>query len=268
MMKKSLYLLMVSIFLLFLSGNQSEVYASFNEGNVLVKSDVINVSQSELSESGNKEFKRLASLPNAVTINVTPSVTGVTVKVRNYGVDTVDSVVVTVNSPKILTSKGKEQKGKNKSTFVFTNLKPAISQDKSKPVPMVRTKMSYTGSAVIKDGKKVVTKSVNASLDFSTDQLTKEWDKGTFSDIHKSIDYHFAKHYNDKYVKVNNLQQYLNKASSARSEMKNITKTTSKYRYKKSATSIKVTKMSGKTTTQYVLLTNTKAKKLYSYGGD
>lgn len=132
-------------------------------------------------------------------------------------------------------------------------------------IPMVRTKMTYKGNVTIKDGGKVVYKTTNSSLSFPEEQLKQDWLKGTFPTLRDSIDYHFEKHHNDRYIKVKTMGQYLRKSASARAEMKNITNSNKKYSVTNPNSNSR--KIKNKTTKQYVLI-NINNKKLYSFGGN
>lgn len=70
-----------------------------------VISDEITVNLS--NESSNTFVTQRISLPNAVTVQVIPSETGLTIKVNNIGVDTVDRVSVTINYPKMYSQRNK-----------------------------------------------------------------------------------------------------------------------------------------------------------------
>lgn len=212
------------------------------------------------NESPNTKTAQGIRLPNSITVKVSPSETGLTIKVNNIGVDTVDIVSVNIKSPKMY-----GQSGSNSKTVTFTKVPPALTKTKTMSIPMVRTKMTYKGRVTIKDGGKVVYNTTNSSLSFSDKQLSPDWLKGTFPTLSNSLDYHFAKHHDDRYVKVKNMAQYLRMSASARSEMKNITKSNNKYNVTYPKTNSR--KVLNKTTKRYILI-NKDNKKLYSFGGN
>jgi len=114
--------------------------------------------------------------------------------------------------------------------------------------------MTYKGSVTIRDGKDIDYKTTYSDLYFTEEKLSKEWNKGNSKSLKSTVDYHFAKYYNDKAVKV-----------------KNISKTTSRYVVtKKSATSkyLASIKVLDKQTKAYVIMHNSKDKKIFSYGGN
>ncbi|WP_146552219.1 hypothetical protein [Rummeliibacillus sp. SL167] len=90
--------------------------------------------------------------------------------------------------------------------------------------------------------------------------------KGSFNNIRDSLDYHFEKHHDDKYVKVSNMKQYLDKSSKARKAMKDKTSSSKYYKVEnKKNNSRKVIRRYGQK--EYILF-NRSSKKLYSYGGN
>lgn len=259
MKKRKFSILLLALILIISTFNTSikEVYAEDDLG-LIANSDEITVSIPDES-SDTITTRKGIRLPNAVTVRVSPSETGLTIKVNNIGVDTIDSVTVTIKSPKMYS-----QKGSNSKTVTFVNVPPALTKTKTMSIPMIRTKMTYTGSVVIRDGGKVAYKDTKSSLSFSNETLSQEWLKGTFPNLRDSLDYHFEKHHADKYVKVKNIAQYLRVSSSARQEMKNINKSNSKYTVTYPKTNSK--KVLNKITKRYILL-NKNNKKLYSFGG-
>lgn len=261
---KFLFMLLSFLFLISLSfWSVDTVFADEIEEGLVVSGDEINVDLSGSGGSGssNTGIQAKVSSPNAVTINVTPSVTGVTLRVRNYGVDTVDSISVEMVTPNYYNA----TPATLTKRVTFYNVKPVVAYEKTLSIPMIRSEMYYKGSITIRDGKKIVYKTSNSSLKFSEEVLGKEWLKGRFKNVRQSIDYHFGKHYNDKYVNVRNLKQYLDKASLAKKQMQNVTKTSSLYTFKLEGNSIKVTQKGS--VRQYILI-NKDSKKLYSYGGN
>lgn len=253
-----------SIFLPYQNISQAETK---NEWTPKSKDDVVSFDESifdnQIINNGNVATK--ASLSHAVTVSVNPSSTGVSIIINNYGVDTLDWVSVKLIAPSYI---GQQYVTK---TITKTNIKPFSASRATMNIPMRKTVMSYKGNVTIKEGKKIAVKNTYSSLSFSEEILSKEWHKGTFKNVRSTVDHHFAKHYNDKAVKVTNITQYLNKAADQRAKVKNITKSTSRYTVKKKPAdrkylaSIKVT---DKKTKAYVMMINDKSKKIFSYGGD
>ena len=213
---------------------------------------------------------KTGSIPNGISVSVKPSTTGVSIKIRNYGVDTVDSVTVKIKAPTFAPINGGKQKYITK-TITKTKLKPLISKSATMNIPMRKTFMTYKGSVTIRDGKDIDYKTTYSDLYFTEEKLSKEWHKGNSKSLKSTVDYHFAKHYNDKAVKVKNISQYLIKASKQRKKVKNISKTTSRYVVtKRRATSkyLASIKVVDKQTKAYVIMHNSKDKKIFSYGGN
>lgn len=251
-------LLFLSLILTFSSFSLFEPKVKAKESlTAITKSAEITLSTTDPNTYSAKRLR----LPNAVTTRLIPSDTGLTVKVNNIGTDTVDSVTVKIKSPKIYK---KGVKGSNVKTVTFTKVPPAITKTKKMNIPMVRTKMTYKGSVIIKDAGKIDYKTAYASRKYPSDQLSKEWSKGTFETVAKSVDYHFGEHYKDKYIKASNLGQYLRMSANDRKAMKNISKTQKgKYTVRIKDDSKKV---KNQKTKRYILI-NKSSKKLYSYGG-
>lgn len=267
MKKNRIFLSFLSVFILFVSF--LFVPFSFNDviakkdNQLIVKSDEIVV---DLNDKEKLVTKRIG-LNNHVTIKVDPSVTGVDYIVKNYGIDTVDSVTIRIKSNGLHKKTGvKDGYGKSKyTTLVFKNIKAFKEQKKKAIIPMITTKMSYKSDIDIKDGKKVVYKKSYTSLLFSDEVLSVNWLKGGSPSLKKSVDYHFAKHHNDKYVKVTNIKQYLDKASYARNLMKDKKTTTKSFTVQNNKSSRKITR--NNIPKEYILINNS-SKKLYSYGGN
>lgn len=261
MKKISLFLLAIVLIISVFSTSQFSVQAQ--EHLTLISTpDTVTISTTDpTTETNNTIGIQSIKLPNAVTVRVEPSETGLTIKVNNIGVDTVDSVSVIINSTKLYS-----QKGRNTKTVTFTDILPAITSTKTMSIPMVRTKMSYEGSVTISDAGKVANKSTSSSLELSTNQLSADWlTGGGFNSLHDSVDYHFEKHYTDEYIKADTITQYLRMSTTAREEMKDITTTSNNYKVTNpSSNSRKITN----TKTKRYILIDISSKKLYSFGGN
>lgn len=239
---------------------KDNAFAKENVKGIVVNEDNISVNL----DAENKGNLHTNSLKNYVTIKVTPGVTGVTYKVTNYGVDTVDSVTLQVKSTGRYSNKNKNKK--NYTNVSFKKIRPFSSQRKKVNLPMIRTKMTYSADVEIRDGKNIVYKKSYSSLLFSQEMLSKEWLKGTFDNIRDSLDYHFEKHHNNTYVRVSNMKQYLDKSSKARKNMKDKTSSNRYYKVEnKKGNSRKVIRRYGQK--EYILFDRS-SKKLYSYGGN
>lgn len=200
------------------------------------------------------------SLPNGVYVTINPDEYGLTVKVTNIGLDSVDRVDVEINSTRMYS-----QSGTNSHVVTFTRVGIG-STSKTISIPMVRTKMDYNGVVTIWEAGKTVYKSTSSSLELSDEQLSSDWlIGGGFSTLRDSIDHHFEKHYNDRYVKVKTMPEYLRMASLARYEMKDITSDTVNYTV--TNPSFNSRKITSKITKRYILI-DTSSKKLYSFGGN
>lgn len=160
-------------------------------------------------------------VPNAAPIKITPKKdgTGVSVRVGNVGVDPLDKVKVTVSATGY-----SDPKTDSESTVL-----PVVGETFDFKFPMIKANTTYDAKISITDGGKTKNYTGQASLKISEDSLKKIWNKGTFSSRVASLEYHFKKHGTE--VDSTNLIDYLNKATSFRSQVltstKNITVTSS-----------------------------------------
>lgn len=264
MKKNKIFLSVLFVFVLTFSFSFSSNNVFAKKGNELtVKSDEIIV---DLNDEKKLLTKRIG-LNNYIKIKVDPSVTGVNFTVKNYGIDTVDSVTVQIKSNGLHKKTGvRDGYSKPKYTnLVFKNIRAFKEQKKKAMIPMVTTKMTYSSDIAIKDGKKVVYKKSYSNLLFTDKVLSVDWLKGGSPSLKKSVDYHFAKHHNDKYVKATNIKQYLDKANYAREIMKDKKTTTRYFKVTNGSNSRKIIRRN--IPKEYILI-NKSSKKLYSYGGN
>ena len=243
-----------------IEANAQEVLKPINKNAEIT----LDLTEDNVTPQGKASTKGIR-LPNAVTTRLIPSDTGLTIKVNNIGVDTIDSITVKIKAPGIYTKKNKGNITKTK-TVTFTNVFPGITKTKTMNIPMVRSKMTYKGTVTSKDSGKKVTSTASASREFSTDQLSQVWLKGNSKTLRDAVDYHFGKHYDDKYIRVTNLSQYLKKATNDWKSMKNIKKSNSKYNVRINTDKNEI-KVKNNNTKRYIII-NKSNKKLYSYGGN
>lgn len=142
---------------------------------------------------------------NAILISSRPDEWGINVRVENIGADPLDNVVVRVTGTEY----------PNPQEIDYGKVWPLVGQGEFFYMPMVRCNMEYYIRATIQDGTQVKTKYGEAALTFDESDLT-EWDKGGKETLVQTVDEHFEKHHDDKYVNVDTLPQYLNAASEFR----------------------------------------------------
>lgn len=200
---------------------------------------------------------KLAKLPNAIPMTVTPRTngTGVDVYVGNIGVDGLDSVTVTVKATGYSSSK-------SQTAYVI----PVLGKTFSFNFPLIKCNTTYNVTIKVTDGSKSITKTGTGKLTYSETQLQNlGWNKGTFSTIAGSVDYHFNKHGAE--VSATNIVTYLTKAGTYRSEIiNNINKNnTGIYTITTGTGSIPSKKYKHKTDRRFAILTNS-GKQILSFG--
>lgn len=200
----------------------------------------------------------LARIPNGIPISVTPRQNGigVDVKVNNIGADGLDSVTVTVKTTGYSSSK-------SMTYYVPALLGKSFAFD----FPMIKCDTVYDVTIKITDGGQTKTLYGQGTLTYSESTLANaKWHKGTYSSRAASIEDHLRRHGSE--VSSNNIVDYLNKATSYRSEViSNINKGTASniYNIATGTGSIPSKKYKHKTDGRYILLSNS-GYEIFSFG--
>lgn len=188
-------------------------------------------------------------VPNGITVNVTArqNGTGVDVYVGNIGIDGLDNVTVTATATGHAASKTQ------------TGYVPMIiGKNFGFDFPFTKCNTTYNVTVRVVDGSGTSNLTGKATLEYTDTILSNAgWHRGTFPTRAASLEYHFNTHGSE--VSSTNLVDYLNKATTYRSEIiNNISKGTasSVYTITKGTGSIASKKYKHKTDLRFAILTD------------
>ena len=127
------------------------------------------------------------------------------------------------------------------------------------------------------NGGKIANAGTNTSYRIIKPNLYKKWDKGTFGSVAASVEYHYSKHRNERFVKAKNIESYLNKTNKMYSKVRKLKKSTKDFRLiakpgnpkKKHVASYKfIDRSKNSTRKQYITISQSKQKKILTFGGN
>ncbi len=204
------------------------------------------------------DIYKSSRIPNLLNINWVASATQVIISVHNTGIDTVDTFKGTV-SVKSGTSKN----------FTALKLKPFETRQIKVNINMKKCYESITVSYYAIDGGKDFGKGSSPGHREIPSNLSNLWHKGTFKDIHSSINYHFNKHHsevgaNDIVTYATKAKNYRNTVVSDKGKLSN-SQLKKKYTISKNSGKISANKYKSNSNYQFAILT-TSGNNILSYG--
>ena len=197
-------------------------------------------------------------LPNSIIVDWKATASSIIIYARNIGIDTVDSLSGTVSI-----------NGGTSKNFSKLKLKPFKTYTITVNINMLKCYENITVYYYAKDGVDQVGRATLKGKRQIPANLKSNWNKGTFTDVDASINYHFSKH--GKEVNSSNIQDYITKSNTYRNtvvnDIKNLSSIALNKKYTISAASgpIPAKKYKNRVTNEFIILTNSN-KKILSYG--
>jgi len=141
------------------------------------------------NNKGSNNLIKSIGIPNILTVDWKASSTQIFIYVENIGIDSVDSFTGTV----------KVTNGSSKS-FAAYKLKAGKTRTITVNLNMVKCYEDINVSYIGKDGKNEIASNTSHGHREIPSYLKNVWNRGTFSSVDDSINYHFRTHHNDTSV--------------------------------------------------------------------
>ncbi len=213
------------------------------------------------NNKGSNNLIKSIGIPNILTVDWKASSTQIFIYVENIGIDSVDSFTGTV----------KVTNGSSKS-FAAYKLKAGKTRTITVNLNMVKCYEDINVSYIGKDGKNEIASNTSHGHREIPSYLKNVWNRGTFSSVDDSINYHFRTHHNDTSVNAADIQTFAQKAYSYKNKVvrDKIMLTQAQllriYYISKGTGRIPSHKYKNKTNYQFVLLSDS-GNYILSYGG-